>query len=156
MQINVTFDQSVSSLPTGFVSAVNYVVNYFDSLFTNNCTINIYVGWGEVGGSTFGSMPSARAYQLLFSASYSSLRSALLAQNAPGSSTLPSTSPFAAPFYCPGRSKALGLTSSTGLDGMSALVTGFVGLHNRDTAADQYYLIGTIEHEITEIMGRYR
>ena len=55
MQINVSFDQSASSLPTGFVAAINYVVNYFDSLFTNNVTISIDVGYGEIAGQTLGS-----------------------------------------------------------------------------------------------------
>ena len=40
MQINVVYDQRAGSLPTGFVAAVNYVVNYFDGLFTNSVTIN--------------------------------------------------------------------------------------------------------------------
>ena len=61
MQINVTFDQAISSLPTGFVSAVNYVVNYFDSLFTNNVTININVGYGEVAGAPWQAVLLARA-----------------------------------------------------------------------------------------------
>ena len=50
MQINVSFDQSQSALPTGFIAAIDYVVNYFDSLFTNNVTIGIDVGYGEIGG----------------------------------------------------------------------------------------------------------
>ena len=51
MQLNINFDQALNSLPTGFVTAVNYVVSYFDSLFTNNVTITIDVGYGEIGGS---------------------------------------------------------------------------------------------------------
>ena|SRR5580700_7578182 len=48
MNLNVSFDQSVGSLPSGFVTAVNYVVNYFDNLFTNAVTINVAVGYGEI------------------------------------------------------------------------------------------------------------
>ncbi len=55
MQINVTYDQNVDSLPTGFVTAVNYVVSYFDSLFTNPITIDINVGYGECAGIPLGS-----------------------------------------------------------------------------------------------------
>jgi hypothetical protein len=36
MQIDVTFDQSLSSLPAGFVTAINYVVNYYESLLQNS------------------------------------------------------------------------------------------------------------------------
>src|SRR5664280_742970 len=156
MQINVAWDQSVSSLPTGFVSAVNYVVNYFDTLFTNNATININVGYGEVGGSALGSNALGSSISMYVGASYNSLRSALLGQNAPGSSTLPSTSPLAgSPFVTQADAKALGLSSS-------ATVDGYVGFNNTVAwdyttaapSAGQYYLIGTIEHEITEVMGR--
>ena len=45
----------VGSLPAGFVSAVNYVVNYFDQLFTNPVTVNIAVGYGEIDGYTLAS-----------------------------------------------------------------------------------------------------
>lgn len=43
MNLVVSFDQSVGNLPAGFVAAVNYVVNYFDQLFTNPVTVNIAV-----------------------------------------------------------------------------------------------------------------
>src|ERR1019366_6054242 len=156
MQINLTWDQSVGSSPTGFVSAVNYVVNYFDTLFTNNATININVGYGEVAGSALGSNALGSSLSMYVGASYNSLRSALLAENAPGSSTLPSTSPLAgSPFVTQADAKALGLSSSPALDG-------YVGFSNSVAwdyttaapSAGQFYLIGTIEHEITEVMGR--
>ena len=156
MQINVTLDQSVGSLPTGFVSAVNYVVNYFDTLFTNNCTINICVGYGEVDGQPLGSNALGSSITNYFGASYASLKSALVAENAPGSSTLPSTSPLAgSPVLSQAEAKAMGLTSTTSIDG-------YVGFSNTVAwdyttaapSAGQFYLIGTIEHEITEVMGR--
>jgi hypothetical protein len=49
MQINVSYDQNASSLPAGFISAVNYAVNNFDTLFTANVTITLHVGYGEIG-----------------------------------------------------------------------------------------------------------
>ena len=156
MQINVSFDQATSTLPTGFVSAVNYVVNYFDNLFTNNCTINICVGYGEVGGSALGSGALGESITTYATTNYNSLKAALVAENAPGASTLPSTSPLAGtPFLTQAEAKALGLSSSTSTDG-------YVGFSNTVSwdyttaapSAGQYYLIGTIEHEITEVMGR--
>src|ERR1019366_3521062 len=156
MQINVTLDQSVGSSPTGFVSAVNYVVNYFDTLFTNNATININVGYGEVDGSALGSSALGSSITNYFGASYSSIKSALVAENAPGSSTLPSSSPLAgSPVLSQAEAKAVGLTSTTSIDG-------YVGFSNTVAwdyttaapSASQYYLIGTIEHEMTEVMGR--
>ena len=47
MQINVSYDQNPSSLPAGFVCAINYVVNYFDTLFSANVTITLQVGYGK-------------------------------------------------------------------------------------------------------------
>jgi hypothetical protein len=61
MNLKVMFDQSVSTLPVSFVAAVNYVVNYFDSLFTENVTINIDLGYGEIDGQLSPEMPSAKA-----------------------------------------------------------------------------------------------
>jgi hypothetical protein len=84
------------------VAAVNYVVNYFDQLFTNPVTVNIAVGYGEIDGYTLAS--NALGVSLLgisgqagyvFLENYGQSRSALLAQNAPGASTLPSSSPGA-------------------------------------------------------------
>src|ERR1017187_10189798 len=156
MQINVSFDQATSILPTGFVSAVNYAVNYFDSLFTNNCTINICVGYGEVGGSALGSGALGSSITNYFSTTYSALKKALVAENAPGSSTLPSTSPLAGiPFLSQAEAKALGLTSVTSTDGYVGFSNTVAGDYTTAApSASQYYLIGTIEHEITEVMGR--
>jgi hypothetical protein len=44
MHISVTFDQAPASLPSGFVDAVNYVVDYYDRIFTNPVTVNIDAG----------------------------------------------------------------------------------------------------------------
>jgi hypothetical protein len=72
MQINVTFDSSVNQAPAGFISAVNYVVNYFDSLFTNNVTINIDVLYQNLGSGILGENQESAV-----STTYSSVRSAL-------------------------------------------------------------------------------
>ena len=157
MILNANFDQAISSLPTGFVSAVNYVVNYFDSLFTNNITVTIDVGYGEVSGQLLGSGALGESISNYIGTSYTSLRNALLAENAPGSSTLPTTSPFSGtPYLTQAEGKALGLVANNGS------LDGYIGLSNAVSwdyttatpTASQYYLIGTIEHEITEVMGR--
>ena len=140
------------------MSAVNYVVNYFDSLFTNNVTITIDVGYGEVGGSILPSNALGASMGANYvTPSYSSVRNALIAQNASGSSTLPTTSPFSGTVYIPSaEAKALGVMAN------NSSLDGYVGFSNAVSwdyttatpTASQYYLIGTIEHEITEIMGR--
>jgi hypothetical protein len=166
MNLVVSFDQGVSSLPTGFVSAVNYVVNYFDQLFTNPVTVNIAVGYGEIDGYRLA--PNALGESLpgisgqagyVFLESYRQSRSALLAQNAPGSSTLPSASPAPGQLaMTAAEAKALGLySSSTGLDGwvgFSSSPNIFSYSAGSAPGSNQYYFIGVVEHEFTEVMGR--
>src|SRR5664279_5120011 len=118
MQIDVNFDQSGSSLPTGFVTAVNYAINYIDSLFTNPITISINVGYGEVAHQTLGSGDLGASYANYTVQSYSSVRSALLTENAPGASTLPATSPLSGnALVTQAEAAALGLASISGTVG---------------------------------------
>ncbi len=157
MQIDVSFDQSQSSLPAGFVSAVDYVVNTFDTLFTANVTINIDVGYGEIAGQALGANALGESYApSYFLENYSSVRSALLAQGAPGAATLPATSPLSGTLYMPqAEAQALGLTSavSTNYVGFSSSLP-FSYAPNTTPASNQWYFIGVVEHEFTEVMGR--
>lgn len=157
MQINVTFNSSVANAPTGFVAAINYVVSYYDSLFTNNVTININVGYGEVAGQTLASNSLGESYAPQYlSESYSSVVSALQAQGAPGASALPSTSPLSGTMYMPqAEAQALGLTTavSTSYVGFSSSLA-FSYTPNATPASNQYYFVSVAEHEITETMGR--
>ncbi|MGO8912843.1 MAG: NF038122 family metalloprotease, partial [Bradyrhizobium sp.] len=157
MQINVTFDSSVANAPTGFVAAINYVVSYYDSLFTNNVTINLDVGYGEVAGQTLASNALGESYAPQYVAeSYSSVVSALQAQGAPGASTLPSTSPLSGTLYMvQAEAQALGLTTavSTSYVGFSGSLP-FSYAANATPASNQYYFISVAEHEISEVMGR--
>ena len=157
MQINVTFDSSVANAPTGFVAAINYVVSYYDSLFTNNVTIDLNVGYGEVAGQTLASNALGESYAPQYVAeSYSSVVSALQAQGAPGASTLPSTSPLSGTLYMvQAEAQALGLTTavSTSYVGFSSSLP-FSYTANATPASNQYYFISVAEHEISEVMGR--
>ena len=50
MQINASFDFAADTPQAernNYVNAVNTVINYFDSLFTNNVTLNIKFALGE-------------------------------------------------------------------------------------------------------------
>ena len=53
MDIQLFDDSSVSGAPSGFTTALQYAASILDSLITNNVTVNIGVGWGEIttGGS---------------------------------------------------------------------------------------------------------
>src|ERR1039458_7164853 len=143
MQINVTFDQITANLPAGFVSAVNYVVNYFDNLFTNPTTLTIDVGYGEIVGSSLGSGTLGASEATGYVApSYSSVVNALQAQSAPGASTLPSTSPLPGTLYIPqAEAKALGvIPNNSNLDGYVGLSnTGAWDYTTAAPPAGQYY-----------------
>ena len=150
-------NSSVASAPASFVAAINYVVNYYDTLFTNNVTINLNVGYGEVAGQTMGAGALGESYSpTLVSESYASVVSALQAEGAPGASALSSTSPLSGALYMTQtEAQALGLTNavSTGYVGFSSSLP-FSYTANATPASNAYYFIGAAEHEITEVMGR--
>src|ERR1700738_1469709 len=162
MQINVTYDSSVSLAPAGFVAAVNYVVNYFDRLFPTPVTFNVNVGYGEINGQSLSPNALGQSEQSqVFSTTYSGVRNALLAQNAPGASGLSLNAPAGSPgqlYISLGEATALGLAPNNGsLDGY----VGFSSISNifsySSAAApppSEYYFVGVVEHEFSEVMGR--
>jgi hypothetical protein len=149
MQINVVYDPSVnaSNFSGGapemaqFENAISYVVNLYDSLFTNNVSFTIDVGWGEAGqqtstnpnGPLFGNLIAANAvgenFPVYFPASATtnitySYQQVVLALNASKGgdqvatetqayATLPGSDPVGATFLVPAEeAQALGLGSS--------------------------------------------
>src|SRR6266436_5134228 len=169
MILNVTYDAAaLATAPAGFFSAVNYVVALFDATFTNTATVNIEVGYGDFpyDGSLLNSYLGLNQQNNVVSVSYSQVRQALVNEVAPGASTLPSTSPFSGQLQMgSAQEKALGLIdASTALDGWVGIASN-AALQQLDgtswsfsstavPTATQYYLIGVIEHEISELMGR--
>ena len=159
MQINVTYDSSVESAPAGFESGVAAAVQFLDAEFTNAVTINIDVGYGEVDGESLGQDDLGESLATNYvSESYTAVRNALIAQGAPGSSTLPTSSPDSGTLMlASAEAKALGLLSSSGLDGYvgSSSEPGTFSYASGSTPpSSEYYFVGTVEHEITEDMGR--
>ncbi|HVH82577.1 MAG TPA: NF038122 family metalloprotease, partial [Stellaceae bacterium] len=161
MKLSVSFDQALSSLPSGFASAVNYVVGYFDSLFANNVTVTINVGFGEIAGQKLLKDALGESEQINVPAvSYSAVHNALMNSGAAGSSTLPATSPAAGDtlYVPPAEEKALGLISNNssidGYVGFDSVAGTFSYAIDTIPPATQYDFVATLEHEITEIMGR--
>ena len=69
LEINLVWDTSVSSAPSGFKSAAIAAATEYTTMFSNPETITIDVGYGEVGGSAIDSgnlssqaAPAARHY----------------------------------------------------------------------------------------------
>ncbi|MBV9567290.1 MAG: VCBS repeat-containing protein [Hyphomicrobiales bacterium] len=167
MQITVRFDQSIASLPAGFVTAVNYVASYFDSLFTNSVNLTIVVGYGEIAGQSLASGALGESLPALNGQAgyvpiepYASVRNALLAENAPGANTLPVGAPANAPgelVTTQAEAKALGLIANNGgVDGYVGFdaAPGVFDYSTTGTSSNEYDFVAAVEHEFSEIMGR--
>ena len=165
MNLLVSFDQSAASLPASFVAAVNYVVSYFDSLFTNNVTVTIDLGYGEIEGRALEPGALGESNASFNSISYQQALSALEATGQSTSqsaafSTLSSTSPFNSGtlWLTTAQEKAIGLlpSNASGIDGYIGIsnTAPFSDSADASPAQNQYYLIGVLEHEFTEVMGR--
>jgi hypothetical protein len=158
MIINISYDSSVASAPTAFKAAINYVVNYFDTLFINPVTININVGWGEVNGQPL-SGALGQSFANLAPTTYTQITNALVGNSAAAS--LPTNDPTnGGPFWIPtADAKALGLPSanSAGIDGSVGFDSApgiFTFDPNNRAVPGQYDFIGVAFHEISEVMGR--
>ena len=164
--IDVVYDSSVNNAPAGFTAAVNAVVDFYESHFSDPVTLTIDVGYGEVAGQALEAGALGESETALTSVSYSQLESALVNNanaigDTPAAASLSSTSPVsgAAYFMATAEAEALGITGAT------ANVNGYAGFSStanfayNDTngtgvASNQYDFFGTVAHEFSEIMGR--
>jgi hypothetical protein len=162
--VNITWDASVASAPTGFTAGVTAAVQYLEGLFTDAVTININVGYGEVNGTALSSNALGQSVSYLTSTSYSTLRSALAADATTATDTssvasLPATAPVSGTFWTTtAEAKALGMAPATGTstDGYVGFSSAYAFTYNNATgvAAGTYDFNGVVLHEITEVMGR--
>jgi hypothetical protein len=165
MIINVSYDSSVASAPTGFTTTVNAVVQNFEAQFTDPITINISVGYGEVGGQAMGSGALGESLTYLNFYGYSQLLGALTGDATTASdqtavASLPAGNPAGSGSYLvpTAEAKALGLMgASSSLDGSIGFssIPGIFDYNNSDgVSAGQYDFFGVVAHELSEIMGR--
>jgi len=159
MYFNVTFDSSVSSAPAAFKSCVNAVCQYYDSLFTNKVAVSVNVGWGEVAGQSIDAGSLGQSSSFYSSQNYAQVVAALMAQGAPGASTLPASPPFSGdPQVTLAEARALGIANAAGSDGAIGIDKttkwSFSTTQSTTLASDSYDLFGTIGHELAEVMGR--
>jgi len=166
MQFNINYNSSTGGAPLGFFSAINYVVSYFTHLFTDNITINIAVGYGEVGGIPLGSNALGSSLTFLNSVSYSTLKSALSSDaKSPADATAVASLPISDPiggthtyWMSTAEQKAVGLLAAngTGIDGYVGFSSTAAFDYNRSDGISPgfYDFIGTVEHEFSEVMGR--
>jgi FG-GAP-like repeat len=161
---NITFDASVNSAPSAFKTTVNAVAQYLQSQFNDPITININVGYGEVGGQALDSGSLGESETTFRSYTYAQIRTALVndaksADDATAVASLPTSDPTGGGSYWVARAEAKAL----GLLGASTAADGSVGFSNTATfdyddsngvTAGRYDFFGTVAHEITEVMGR--
>lgn len=162
--INISWDASVQSAPSGFTTAVMSAVQYLESQISNPVTINIDVGYGEVGGTAMSSGTLGQSEWYLTSVGYSQLVSALSADatsatDASAVASLPGTSPVNGTFWTTtAQAKALGLAPATGssVDGYVGFSSSYPFTYNdaNGVAAGTYDFNGVVLHELTEVMGR--
>jgi Ca2+-binding RTX toxin-like protein len=162
-QINITYDSSVANAPAGFKTAIDAAVQYFESQFTDAVTINLNVGYGEVGGYSMGAGALGESLTYLTSFSYAQVRQALVgdatsADDATSVANLPASSPVSGTIWTStAEARALGLLGSySGVDGYVGFASGnlFDYDNSNGVTAGQYDFYGVFAHELTEVMGR--
>ncbi len=168
MIINLDWDSSVSSAPSGFMTDVIAAARYLESQFANAVTLTFDVGYNEVGGDSLDGGALGESLSNLNTVSYASLRgavasSATTATDASVVASLPATTPVIGANYwvTDAQQKALGLAPANGTE-----VDGSVGfgLASEFTYGDTattgtvtpgtYDFFATVVHELTEVMGR--
>src|SRR5581483_4375115 len=121
--------------------------------------INIAVGYGEVHGRAMNATALGQSSFFFSNVTYDQLRAALIEQGAPGASTLPVNAPAGLSLnVSTAEAKALGVVAPAG-----TAIDGWIGISssasfsfdpNNRAVFGEYDLVGTIEHEISEVMGR--
>ena len=156
-QIDLIWDSSVNSAPSGFVQDVTQSAAYLASQFSTREIINIHVGWGEINGSSLGSGALGESETNGYLESFAKLQSQIslpIASNEPTNAQI---------FISSAQAKAFGVISAN-----STAVDGYVGFGTNvswnftvgdngvgtATATSSYDLQPVIFHELTEVMGR--
>ena len=167
LSFNLMFDDSTNSVPTGFSTAFDNAIQFYETNFTDPITINLQVGWGEVAGQTLipGALGESSASQPGFF-QYATTKSDLVADAKSAAdliaiANLPTSDPTNGATFKISRAqgKALGRTIGDGsaLDGSVGFdsTANFTFDPNHRAVTGKFDFIGVAEHEISEVMGRF-
>ncbi|MBS0560815.1 MAG: NF038122 family metalloprotease [Proteobacteria bacterium] len=172
LTVNLLWDSSVTSLAPSLMAAfqtdVINAVKFLEATIVSSVTVNLRVGYGEVGGSNLSRGALGESISNLTSVSYSDLVAALhsvASSDATDTSmlaSLPATPPTSDTYWVTtAQAKALGLApaNSQTLDGAIGfgLSTNFTYGDTNTTgtvAPGTYDFFSTVAHEVTETMGR--
>jgi hypothetical protein len=171
MIINLIYDSSVTGPggpPLAFQQDVQAVADYLAGHFTDDITIDLHVGFGVVNGTPLNAGNLGQSSFNFHNYSYAAYKSALTnyqttADDATAIASLPSSDPL------PGThnlkvgdplAAALGLLnveSGSPMEGWVGFSNTFAFDYTRadGITAGQYDFIGTVAHEITEVLGRF-
>lgn len=152
MNINIEFDANALAAPASFRNAVLTAASLIDAVLTDNITINIAVGYGEIDGTPVSGTGAEGGPSTGNFYSYSQIRSLLVADASPGDTTfnaLPAGSSIqgqtqVAVWYA--EQKALGLRAAN-----DPAIDGYVGF---GTGIPVSLMVGVALHEIGHAMGR--
>jgi hypothetical protein len=159
LTIDITWDASVSSAPSGFMPAVIAAAQAYETAFNNAITINLDIGFGEIAGSGMGSGALGESESYLQSVSYTQLIAALQSHNNDATTaavlaSLPASQPIGGTLWLTtAQAKALGIASAngSGLDGYIGLGSayGFTYNDSNGVAGGTYDFNGVFSHEPT-------
>ena len=157
--INLVWDASVNNAPSTFKTAIQAAASLLEQYIVTPITVNIAVGWGEIGGFTGGIASPVAAnsaaggtmgdiYQSYATIKQELTASATSVDDWSSLAALPSTSPYGNVSYdiSGAQAKAFGVTSAN-----SASLDGVVGFATNWPSGD---LIAAALHEISHAMGR--
>ena len=163
MQINAVYDASVNNAPAGYKTAVAAAIQYLDTTFGGNVTVTVHFGWGEVNNQTIDRGALAENISTGDFYTYAQLRNGLVAAATSGTDqaslgSLPTTDPTHGGKFWVTDTMAVNLhlvslTSIQAYVGLDSTASYTFDPNNR-AVAGKYDAVGTIEHELTEVMGR--
>jgi hypothetical protein len=167
MTFNISWESNTATAPAGFKPAVLRAVAYLQTQFIDPITINITVGYGAENGNLLGGGTLGQSQFYIQNFTYSQIYAALGAD----AKTAIDSSSFGALsgsnptgngnfWLTQVQAKALGLYSAnlTGTDGWVGLskTASWTYDNSNGVAMGTYDFYGTVLHELTEVMGRFR
>lgn len=157
--INLVWDSSVANAPSGWKASIQAAATMIQNVISTPITVNIAVGYGEIGGYSGGSgstVPANSAeggtlgdiYQSYTTVRQELVKSATSADDASILANLASASPYGSHTIdiSGAQAKAFGLVSAA-----SSALDGEIGFATNWPSSD---LIAAALHEITHAMGR--
>jgi hypothetical protein len=166
--INVSYDSSVNSAPSAFTTAFAAAVQFLENTFTNPITVNIDVGYGEIGpnNTPLGSNALGESNTFFNNYTYTQVKNALVADTSSADqvsagNSLPASDPTPGGngnyWMATAEAKALGLMGPSGaVDGYIGFSSNLPFTYNDSSgvASGTYDFNGVALHELTEVLGR--